>query len=313
MLEKEVNMPIKIPNTLPAYEILNNENIFVMDQNRALSQDIRPLEIAIVNLMPTKIETETQLLRLIGNTPLQVNITLIQTASHEATHTSSDHMRDFYKSFDEVKHRHFDGLIITGAPVETIDFEEVDYWPELKEIMEWSKTNVFSTLHICWGAQAGLYYHYGIKKHPLPKKLFGIYEHRIRDPYIPLFRGFDDTFNAPHSRHTTIHADEVESNPNLKILAYSYDAGVYIVSAMKGRQIFVMGHSEYDKDTLKKEYQRDLAKGLDIDVPVNYFYNDDPQQDVKVTWRSHGNLLFFNWLNYYVYQETPYILDVNEK
>lgn len=306
-------MPIKIPNTLPAYEILNNENIFVMDQNRALSQDIRPLEIAIVNLMPTKIETETQLLRLIGNTPLQVNITLIQTASHEATHTSSDHMRDFYKSFDEVKHRHFDGLIITGAPVETIDFEEVDYWPELKEIMEWSKTNVFSTLHICWGAQAGLYYHYGIKKHPLPKKLFGIYEHRIRDPYIPLFRGFDDTFNAPHSRHTTIHADEVESNPNLKILAYSYDAGVYIVSAMKGRQIFVMGHSEYDKDTLKKEYQRDLAKGLDIDVPVNYFYNDDPQQDVKVTWRSHGNLLFFNWLNYYVYQETPYILDVNEK
>lgn len=304
-------MPLKIPAELPAYEILKNENIFVMDQNRALSQDIRPLEIAIVNLMPTKIVTETQLLRLIGNTPLQVNITLIKTDSHDPTHVSADHMNAFYKTFDQVKRKHFDGLIITGAPIETIPFEEVDYWEELTDIFEWSKQNVFSTMHICWGAQAALYYHYGIQKHMLPKKLFGIYEHHIRDEYIPLFRGFDDTFNAPHSRHTTVHADEIESNKNLKILAYSYEAGVYIVSAKNGRQIFVMGHSEYDKDTLQKEYQRDLAKGLDIDVPVNYFYDDDPSKGIKVTWRSHANLLFFNWLNYYVYQETPYVLTLN--
>lgn len=280
-----------------------------MDQNRAMSQDIRPLEIAIVNLMPTKIVTETQLLRLIGNTPLQVNITLIKTESHDPSHISAEHMESFYKNFSDIKKRHFDGLIITGAPVETLPFEEVDYWDELTDIMEWSKTNVYSTFHICWGAQAGLYYHYGIQKHPLPKKLFGIYEHVVRDEYIPLFRGFDDSFYAPHSRNTTVDANEIESHPSLKILAYSYEAGVYVVSAMNGRQIYVMGHSEYDKDTLNKEYQRDIAKGLDIDVPKNYFIDDDPSRGIKIKWRSHANLLFFNWLNYYVYQRTPYLLN----
>ena len=245
-------MPLKIPSDLPAFDILEGENIFVMDQNRAMSQDIRPLEIAIVNLMPTKIVTETQLLRLIGNTPLQVNITLIKTESHDPSHISAEHMESFYKNFSDIKKRHFDGLIITGAPVETLPFEEVDYWDELTDIMEWSKTNVYSTFHICWGAQAGLYYHYGIQKHPLPKKLFGIYEHVVRDEYIPLFRGFDDSFYAPHSRNTTVDANEIESHPSLKILAYSYEAGVYVVSAMNGRQIYVMGHSEYDKDTLNK-------------------------------------------------------------
>lgn len=274
-----------------------------------MSQDIRPLEIAIVNLMPTKIVTETQLLRLIGNTPLQVNITLIKTESHDPSHISAEHMESFYKNFSDIKKRHFDGLIITGAPVETLPFEEVDYWDELTDIMEWSKTNVYSTFHICWGAQAGLYYHYGIQKHPLPKKLFGIYEHVVRDEYIPLFRGFDDSFYAPHSRNTTVDANEIESHPSLKILAYSYEAGVYVVSAMNGRQIYVMGHSEYDKDTLNKEYQRDIAKGLDIDVPKNYFIDDDPSRGIKIKWRSHANLLFFNWLNYYVYQRTPYLLN----
>ena len=302
-------MPLKIPSDLPAFDILESENIFVMDQNRAMSQDIRPLEIAIVNLMPTKIVTETQLLRLIGNTPLQVNITLIKTESHDPSHISAEHMESFYKNFSDIKKRHFDGLIITGAPVETLPFEEVDYWDELTDIMEWSKTNVYSTFHICWGAQAGLYYHYGIQKHPLPKKLFGIYEHVVRDEYIPLFRGFDDSFYAPHSRNTTVDANEIESHPSLKILAYSYEAGVYVVSAMNGRQIYVMGHSEYDKDTLNKEYQRDIAKGLDIDVPKNYFIDDDPSRGIKIKWRSHANLLFFNWLNYYVYQRTPYLLN----
>ena len=302
-------MPLKIPSDLPAFDILEGENIFVMDQNRAMSQDIRPLEIAIVNLMPTKIVTETQLLRLIGNTPLQVNITLIKTESHDPSHISAEHMESFYKNFSDIKKRHFDGLIITGAPVETLPFEEVDYWDELTDIMEWSKTNVYSTFHICWGAQAGLYYHYGIQKHPLPKKLFGIYEHVVRDEYIPLFRGFDDSFYAPHSRNTTVDANEIESHPSLKILAYSYEAGVYVVSAMDGRQIYVMGHSEYDKDTLNKEYQRDIAKGLDIDVPKNYFIDDDPSRGIKIKWRSHANLLFFNWLNYYVYQRTPYLLN----
>ena len=302
-------MPLKIPSDLPAFDILEGENIFVMDQNRAMSQDIRPLEIAIVNLMPTKIVTETQLLRLIGNTPLQVNITLIKTESHDPSHISAEHMESFYKNFSDIKKRHFDGLIITGAPVETLPFEEVDYWDELTDIMEWSKTNVYSTFNICWGAQAGLYYHYGIQKHPLPKKLFGIYEHVVRDEYIPLFRGFDDSFYAPHSRNTTVDANEIESHPSLKILAYSYEAGVYVVSAMNGRQIYVMGHSEYDKDTLNKEYQRDIAKGLDIDVPKNYFIDDDPSRGIKIKWRSHANLLFFNWLNYYVYQRTPYLLN----
>ena len=302
-------MPLKIPSDLPAFDILEGENIFVMDQNRAMSQDIRPLEIAIVNLMPTKIVTETQLLRLIGNTPLQVNITLIKTESHDPSHISAEHMESFYKNFSDIKKRHFDGLIITGAPVETLPFEEVDYWDELTDIMEWSKTNVYSTFHICWGAQAGLYYHYGIQKHPLPKKLFGIYEHVVRDEYIPLFRGFDDSFYAPHSRNTTVDANEIESHPSLKILAYSYEAGVYVVSAMNGRQIYVMGHSEYDKDTLNKEYQRDIANGLDIDVPKNYFIDDDPSRGIKIKWRSHANLLFFNWLNYYVYQRTPYLLN----
>ena len=302
-------MPIKVQSNLPAIKVLESENIFVMPNEVALRQDIRPLKILILNLMPTKIETETQLLRLLGNSPLQVDIELLQMASHTSKNTSPHHLTTFYKTFNQVKNESFDGMIITGAPVEQLDFEEVDYWGELCEIMEWSKHNVCSTFHICWGAQAGLYYHYGIQKHPLPKKLFGIYEHVVRDEYIPLFRGFDDSFYAPHSRNTTVDANEIESHPSLKILAYSYEAGVYVVSAMNGRQIYVMGHSEYDKDTLNKEYQRDIAKGLDIDVPKNYFIDDDPSRGIKIKWRSHANLLFFNWLNYYVYQRTPYLLN----
>lgn len=302
-------MPIKIPAELPAFEILENENIFVMDQSRALSQDIRPLKIAIVNLMPTKIVTETQLLRLIGNSPLQVDITLVKAASHDAKNISHHHLDSFYTTFDDIKDDYYDGLIITGAPVETLPFEAVDYWPELERIMEWSKSHVFSTLHICWGAQAGLYYHYGVPKHPLKKKLFGVYEHRIRSDFIPLLRGFDDTFFAPHSRHTESDAAAILTHPELDVLADSPEAGIFAVGAKKGRQIFIMGHAEYDRDTLGKEYVRDVDKGLSIDVPKNYFKDDDPHGPILVHWRSAANLLFFNWLNYYVYQITPYVLD----
>ncbi len=301
-------MPIKIPKSLPAFKILQDENIFVMNEERALSQDIRPLKIAIVNLMPTKVITETQLLRLLGNTPLQVDITLVRAASHNPKNISRHHMDSFYTTFDDIKDDYFDGLIITGAPVETLDFEKVDYWNELVKILEWSKTHVYSTFHICWGAQAGLYYHYGIQKKELPNKLFGIYDHQVIDRKVPLFRGFDDTFQAPHSRHTALDEEAIYNNPNLEVLAKSDEAGIYIIMANDGRQIFVTGHSEYDRDTLKKEYERDLNKGLPINVPNNYFINDNPEEGINVTWRSHANLLFFNWLNYYVYQATYFDL-----
>ena len=299
-------MPIQIPNDLPATEVLQSENIFVMPENRATTQDIRPLEIVLLNLMPTKIATETQLSRVLGNTPLQVKLELMHTTSHRSKNTPQDHLLNFYKSFDELKHRKFDGMVITGAPVELMDFEEVDYWQELCEIMEWTKTNVHSTFHICWGAQAGLYYHYGIQKHTMPQKLFGVYEHKADYKRSILLRGFDDTFWVPHSRHTTIDREDVEKIPGMKILASSEKAGVYAMMNKAGRQIFVTGHSEYDADTLLKEYIRDKNLGLPITVPENYFPNDDDTQEPLVRWRGHGNLLFSNWLNYFVYQTTPY-------
>ena len=299
-------MPIQIPNNLPAAEVLQQENIFVMPEDRAVSQDIRPLEIVVLNLMPTKIATETQLSRLLGNTPLQVHLELMHTKSHVAKNTSQEHLLTFYKTFDELKDRKFDGMVITGAPVENMDFEEVDYWPELCEIMEWSKSNVQSTFHICWGAQAGLYYHYGVKKYPLDEKLFGVFEHTKDYPRAILLRGFDDIFYAPHSRHTTVLRKDIENVPGLKILAFSEKAGVYAVMSKNGRQIFVTGHSEYDSDTLEKEYFRDKNLGLPIRVPENYYPNDDDTQAPIVRWRGHGNLLFSNWLNYFVYQATPY-------
>ena len=299
-------MPIQIPNDLPAAEVLQSENIFVMPENRATTQDIRPLEIVLLNLMPTKIATETQLSRVLGNTPLQVKLELMHTTSHRSKNTPQDHLLNFYKSFDELKHRKFDGMVITGAPVELMDFEDVDYWPELCEIMEWTKTNVHSTFHICWGAQAGLYYHYGIQKHTMPQKLFGVYEHKADYKRSILLRGFDDTFWVPHSRHTTIDREDVEKIPGMKILASSEKAGVYAMMNKAGRQIFVTGHSEYDADTLLKEYNRDKCLGLPITVPENYFPNDDDTQEPLVRWRGHGNLLFSNWLNYFVYQTTPY-------
>lgn len=302
-------MPIKIPNDLPATETLHEENIFVITETRALTQDIRPLKILLLNLMPTKITTETQFSRLLGNTPLQVELEFLQTATHKSKHTDSQHLITFYQTFDEIKHKKYDGMIITGAPVEQIEFEEVNYWDELCEIMEWSKTHVTSTFHICWGAQAGLYYHYGIKKHPLPEKLFGIFEHIVDYKKSILFRGFDDKFMVPHSRHTTILREEIEKVPELKILSSSEKAGVYVISTDKGRQIFVTGHSEYDADTLKNEYLRDKNAGLPIKVPENYFINDDDTKEPMVTWRSHANLLFSNWLNYFVYQTTPYNID----
>ena len=299
-------MPIRIPNDLPATGILQQENIFVMTQDRAMTQDIRPLEIVLLNLMPTKIVTETQLSRLLGNTPLQVNLELMHTSSHVSKNTSPEHMLTFYKSFEELKHRKFDGMIITGAPVEKMDFEDVDYWPELCEIMEWSKTHVHSTFHICWGAQAGLYYHFGIPKYPLEEKLFGVFEHKVDHPKAILLRGFDDVFYAPHSRHTTVRREDIEKVWDLRIIASSPEAGVYAVQTKYGRQIFVTGHSEYDPDTLKKEYLRDKNQGLPIKPPVNYFPNDDDTKDPVVRWRGHANLLFSNWLNYFVYQTTPY-------
>ena len=299
-------MPIQIPNDLPAAETLQQENIFLMKEGRASMQDIRPLEIVVLNLMPTKIVTETQLTRLLGNTPLQVRLELMHTKSHVSKNTAQEHLLSFYKSFDELKDRKFDGMVITGAPVENMPFEEVDYWPELCEIMEWTTTHVQSTFHICWGAQAGLYYHYGIPKYPLDQKLFGVFEHTRDYPRSILLRGFDDTFWVPHSRHTTIHREDIEAVSGLKILASSEEAGIYAVMSKEGRHIFVTGHSEYDANTLEKEYLRDKNKGLPIAVPKNYYPNDDDTQQPIVRWRGHANLLFSNWLNYFVYQATPY-------
>ena len=299
-------MPIQIPNDLPAAETLKNENIFVMNQTRAETQHIRPLEIVLLNLMPTKIVTETQLSRVLGNTPLQVHLELMMISSHKSKNTPEEHLLSFYKTFDELKERKFDGMVITGAPVENLPFEEVDYWDELVQIMEWSKTHVHSTFHICWAAQAGLYYHYGIQKKPLPEKLFGVYPHHADYKRTILLRGFDDEFWAPHSRHTTIDRTDVEAVPGLKILASSEEAGVYIIMNKEGRQIFVTGHSEYDPDTLEREYLRDKSQGLPIHVPLNYYPNDDDTKPPVVRWRGHGNLLYSNWLNYFVYQTTPY-------
>ena len=303
-------MPVKIPTTLPARTTLENENIFVMDEDRAIHQDIRALRVAILNLMPTKISTETQILRLLSNSALQVEVTLLHTASHEARNTDAEHLMEHYVTFDDVKNQKFDGLIITGAPVEQMPFEEVDYWQELQRIMDWSETNVESTFHICWGAQAGLYHKYGIPKYDLPHKMFGVFEHRLLNRTESLMRGFDDIFLAPHSRHTEIRRVDIEKHPDLQILAESEDAGVYIVSDKIGRNLYITGHSEYDPFTLKAEYDRDVNKGLPIHVPKNYYPNDDPTQTPNVRWRGHANLLYANWLNYYVYQSTPY--DLNE-
>ncbi len=302
-------MPIKIPNQLPATQTLTDENIFVITETRALTQDIRPLKILLLNLMPKKIVTETQMARLLGNTPLQVELELIHTSTHHSRNTPEDHMLTFYKTFEDIKHNKYDGMIITGAPVELLPFEEVEYWDELCTIMEWSKTHVTSTLHICWGAQAALYYHYGIDKQPLDKKLFGIFPHTVEHKRSILFRGFDEVFNVPQSRHTTIRREDIEAVPELKILSSSEQAGVYAVATKKGRQIFITGHSEYDATTLRDEYERDKAAGLPIDVPFNYFPDDDPTRTPPVTWRGHANLLFSNWLNYFVYQSTPYDID----
>lgn len=301
-------MPIRIPDNLPAIETLNNENIFVMQESCAYKQDIRQLKIAILNLMPTKIDTETQIMRLLSNSPLQVDITLLHPKTYISKNISQEHLIKFYNTFDEIKNEKFDGLIITGAPVEKLEFEEVAYWEELKEIMDWSVKNVYSTFHICWAAQAGLYHHYGIKKYLLEKKKFGVFPHVINKKNIKLLRGFDDIFMAPHSRNTEIRREDIEKISSLELLSNSSEAGVYIVQAMNGRQIFVTGHSEYDPLTLKGEYDRDILKGLKIDVPRNYYPDDDPTKTPKVTWRCHANLLFSNWLNYYVYQETPYDL-----
>ncbi len=301
-------MPVKIPADLPAAKTLREENIFIMDEKRAETQDIRPLRILVLNLMPTKIVTETQLARLLGNTPLQIDLELL-TVHRTPKNTAKEHMIAFYKTFDDVKNCYFDGMVITGAPVEQMAFEEVDYWQELCEIMQWSRSHVYSTFHICWGAQAGLYYHYGIEKLPLEKKLFGIFQHRVTHKGSILFRGFDDVFMAPHSRHTTINRAQLEQEHRLKILAESEEAGVYAISTDGGRQIFITGHAEYDPDTLSKEYFRDLNAGLPIEIPKNYFPNDDPTQTPLSTWRSGANLLFSNWLNYFVYQATPYQVD----
>ncbi len=299
-------MPIKIPNELPATKVLNDENIFVITETRALTQDIRPLQLLILNLMPTKIVTETQLARLLGNTPLQVEMELLKTSTHIAKNTSEEHMISFYKTFDEIRDRKFDGMVITGAPVEHMEFEEVEYWDELCRIMEWSKSHVTSTFHICWGAQAGLYYHYGIKKHDLEKKLFGVFPHTVDRKSSMLFRGFDDTFMVPHSRHTTVLREDIEKVEGLKILASSEEAGVYAVATDRGRQIFITGHPEYDADTLEREYLRDKNAGLPIEMPKNYYPDNDDTKKPIVSWRSSANLQYSNWLNYFVYQTTPY-------
>ncbi len=303
-------MPIKIPDNLPANEILYNENIFVMGEKRAFHQDIRPLKVLILNLMPSKIVTETQILRLLGNSSLQVEIFLLHPCSHECRNTSREHLAKFYCTFEEISGYKFDGMIITGAPVELLDFKEVDYWDELKAIMDWSKKNVFSTMHLCWGAQAGLYHHFGIPNYPLENKLFGVFPHIVNIPNSRLLRGFDDLFNVPHSRHTEIRKADIEKAEGIDILSESDQAGVYIVATQDRRQVFVTGHAEYNSMTLKEEYERDVQRGLKINVPENYFPNDDPEKEPLVKWRGHANLLFANWLNYYVYQETPY--DLNE-
>lgn len=299
-------MPIRTQSDLPTKEILERENIFVMDENRAMHQDIRPINIAIVNLMPLKEDTELQILRSLSNTPLQVDVSFVALSSHESTHTSVSHLNKFYQTFSDIREQYYDGLIITGAPVEQMEYEQVDYWPEICKIMEWSKTHVTSTLHLCWGAQAGLYYHYGIPKHMLDKKMFGVYRHRVMNRKIPLVRGFDDMFYAPHSRHTEVRREDIERQEGLTILAESEEAGVFLVINEDGSQIFVMGHPEYDRVTLHKEYMRDKEKGLPIEPPLNYYPDDDDTKKPLLQWRSHGNILYANWLNYYVYQQTPY-------
>ncbi len=301
-------MPVTIPSALPARRILEGENVFVMTEGRAFHQDIRPLHIAIVNLMPTKMATETQLLRLLGNTPLQLEITLVRMESHDPRNTAAAHLDAFYLTFAEARERKYDGLIITGAPIETLPFEDVDYWPELCELIDWSHDHVFSTLHVCWGAQAGLKHRYGIEKHPLAHKMFGVFPHRVLDPHNRVLSGFDAVFPAPHSRHTETRAADIEATPGLDLLAVSDEAGVYLAGTPDGRELYVTGHPEYEWDTLKKEYDRDIGRGLDIEVPRHYYPDDDPALDPQVTWRSHAFLLYANWLNYCVYQRTPYDL-----
>ncbi len=302
-------MPIKVQSHLPAIKILEEENIFVMSEERALSQDIRPLKIVILNLMPTKIETETQLMRLLGNSPLQVDIELLQTATHNSKNTSRHHLTTFYKTFDEIKDHRFDGMIVTGAPVEQLDFEDVDYWDELCTILDWAKKNVYSTFHICWGAQAGLYHRYGVRKFEFEEKLSGVFEHVILNPLHPLLRGFDDSFKIPHSRYTGVVVEDIEKQPKLEILAKSDEAGVSIVCSKNGREFYITGHAEYDRDTLAREYFRDINKGLDIKVPKHYFPDDNPCASPPMNWKSYASLLYSNWLNYYVYQQTPYDLE----
>ncbi len=302
-------MPIRIPNTLPSADILSGENIFVMTERRATTQDIRPLQIAIFNVMPTKLQTETQLLRMLSNTPLQVDVTLLHPYTYQCTHTEAEHLDAFYRTFPDIARRKFDGLIITGAPVEQMEFDDVKYWVELTELLDWSKTHVFSTLHICWGAQAGLYHHYGVPKHTMERKLSGVFTHRVNGRNIPLLRGFDDTFEMPHSRYTEVRREDIDGKPLLNIVADSDEAGAAIIMRKDGRQIFITGHTEYDPMTLADEYRRDLAKGIpDTAVPKHYFQDDDPAKPPRVGWRAHANLLFTNWLNYYVYQETPFDL-----
>lgn len=302
-------MPVRINENLPAYEILTSENIFVMSEQRAETQDIRPLRIAILNIMPTKVVTETQLLRLLGNTPLQVDITFLHPSTHLPKNTPREHLESFYRTFDEIKNQKFDGFIITGAPVEQLDFNQVNYWEELCDIMAWARTNVFSTMYICWGAQAGLYYNYGIPKYPTGKKISGVYLHKKCEDNNKLLRGFDDEFYAPHSRYTTVLREDINKHPQLSILAESDEAGVYLIVGRQGREVYVTGHPEYERETLRLEYERDINNGLEIDKPVHYFVDDEPQKGTKVLWRGHANLLFSNWLNYCVYQETPYEIE----
>ena len=302
-------MPIKIADSLPARAVLESENIFVMTERRAVSQDIRPLKIAILNLMPLKIVTETQILRCLSNTPLQIEIDLVQTKTYHSKNTPEDHLLTFYKTFDEIRDKKYDGFIITGAPVELMDFEDVEYWEELCEIMRWTRSHVHSTLHICWGAQAGLYFHYGIPKHLLPEKKSGVFYHHVLTPKEPIFRGFNDIFLVPHSRHTEVREEDILANPSLRLLSRSDEAGVHIVEAMNGRQLFVLGHGEYDRDTLKAEYIRDRGKGMNPKIPEHYFPDDDPTQEPLIRWRSHAHLFYTNWLNYYVYQSTPYVIE----
>lgn len=299
-------MPLNIPDNLPASEVLIKENIFIMHESRAISQDIRPLKIGILNLMPTKMTTEVQLLRLLGNTPLQIDITLLHSQSYNSKNVSSEYLNAFYKTYDDIKDEKFDGFIITGAPVENMEFEDVAYWDELREIMDWTKTNVTSTLHICWGAQAGLYHHYGIPKYPLEKKMFGVFKHTLNRKDLQLIRGFDDLFLIPHSRHTQVLREDIEKVDSLEIISESEQSGVYMVISKNGKEIYITGHSEYDANTLKLEYDRDVKEGKPIEIPVNYYPDDDPSKEPLLTWKSHASLLFANWLNYYVYQETPY-------